>query len=120
MPKLYPVSLMFTQEDAPCEGAGVFLNSQDGNMWPVGGSTDKDGVVVLKTQGQYPGVAPGKYKITVSKTESEGEKSFDVIAPDYGSSTKSPFDIEVVAGKNNFEPFELGKKVRVLRPNPTL
>ena len=120
MPKLYPVSLTFLLDGAPCEGVAVFLSSQDGNPWPVGGATNKDGVVSLSTQGQYPGVAPGKYKIAVSKSESEGNKLFDVINPDYGSSNKTPFVIEVVAGKNSFDPFDLGKKVRVPQPVDTV
>jgi len=132
LPDLYPVTLKFVQEGAPCADASIILVPQDGNRWTTGGITDANGVAVFRTHGQYPGVPAGKYKVTASKVESEligpppkdsmmappqKVKSYYLIDPEYSDSGKSPLLIEVVAGKNNFEPLDLGKKVRVLQ-NP--
>jgi len=114
-PKLYPVSITFVLDGVPSGGIAVFLNSQT-SPWPVAGSTDQDGVATFNTQGRFPGVPAGRYKVTVAKTEQEGETVFDVINPDYGSSEKTPFEIEVIAGRNQFEPLDLGRRVRIARP----
>ena len=115
MPTLYPVSLKFTQEGQPCAGAFVILVPQDDSKWSTGGLTDADGVALLKTQGKYPGIAAGKYKITAFKRETGSDgRSYNLINPDYVGAAKTTFTLEVTAGKNQFEPFDLGKPVREL------
>ena len=125
LPKLYPVSLKFIQDGAPCADASVVLIPEDGSKWPTGGATNADGVAVLRTYGKYPGAPVGKYKVMVSKQEVEplgttSEPSpspkvnvYHLINPEYSSIVNTPFKIEVVAGKNEFELFDLGKKVRI-------
>jgi prepilin-type N-terminal cleavage/methylation domain-containing protein/prepilin-type processing-associated H-X9-DG protein len=128
LPKLYPISLKFTQEGEPLTEAAVVLLPQDGNKWSSGGATDAKGVATLGTHGKFAGVPVGKYKLLVQKQEvvPKGAKApdplgaygpvdvYDLVNPDYFILDKTPLAIEVVPGKNKFEPFELGKKVRTL------
>jgi len=130
-PKLYPVALTFVQEGEPLEGAAVILVPQSDSKWASGGFTDAKGIAVLKTHGKFAGVPAGAYKVRVQKQET-GEvptsidstglttygtaSSYDVVHPDYFLPDKTPLAIEVVEGKNNFEPFDLGKKARTIVP----
>jgi hypothetical protein len=134
LPKLYPIALNFVQEGEPCVGVSIVLVPQDGNRWIVGGVTDVKGVATFYTHGKYPGVPAGKYKITAMKikreqiepspkdmspkemlnTSPQTVKFYHLINPDYSSQEKSPLVIEVIAGKNNFDSFDLGKKVHIL------
>ena len=114
MPTLYPITLKFTQEGQPCAGALVILIPQDTNKWTTGGITDAAGGTVLKTHGKYLGVPAGKFKITVSKQETDADgTAYNLINPDYGDISKTTLNLEVVAGKNQFEPFDIGKVVRL-------
>ena len=129
LPKLHPVSLKFIQEGEPVEGAAVVLVPQSDSKWASGGVTDAKGVAVLRTHGKFIGVPAGTYKVRVQKQETEAaptttdstglttygiSKAYDVVNPDYFHPDKTPLAIEVVNGKNNFEPFDLGKKARTL------
>ena len=125
MPPLHPATLVFTQEGEPIAGASVQLVSETDSRWPIGGSTDTAGTIALKTYGKYPGVPEGKYKVVVSKVEREQigpapqsmyevqkENVFDLIDANYSIPEKTPLTIEVKPGKNSYEPFDLGKKIR--------
>jgi len=127
-PKLYPVSLKFIQEGEPCADTLVFLFPQEKSKWSSGGVTNSDGVAVLRTHGKFVGVPAGKYKLTVQKYEtvSKGSQNselgapikievYDIIDANYRDPDKTPLEIEVVSGKNKFEPFDLGKKIRIRR-----
>jgi len=131
LPKLYPVSLKFVQEGAPCAEALVSLTPESDGQWAVGGITDSGGNVALQTHGRYSGVPAGKYKITVIKTETEligpppkdmGETqastTYNLIDPVLSVVSTTTLALEVVDGKNSFPPFDLGKKVHepVLSP----
>jgi uncharacterized protein (DUF779 family) len=126
LPKLYPVSLQFTQDGVPCGGASAHLVPQDEMLWAIGGSTDVTGTVVFKTHGKFAGVPAGKYKITVSKIEREEVGStpksmyesqeivlYDLIDQVYSYPKMTPLEIEVVPGKKLSESFDLGKQIRV-------
>ena len=124
MPKLYRVTLRFHQEGAPLDEAAIRLIPQFDCPWVVGGSTNAKGEVQLKTHGNYDGVPAGKYKITVNKFVSEGElpkmgeytppmKHFNFVETQYTLPNETPLEIEIVSGKNKFEPFDLGKAVRL-------
>lgn len=133
MPELYPVKLTFTQEGKPLVGASVLLvpESEELRRWGCGGLTDASGVIHLRTYGKYDGIAVGKYKITVSLIYSDAEEELKKHAsdsPEYRAlSTKNPpnqyipkkyvdkkttpFEIEVVAGKNA-KTFDIPEKVK--------
>lgn len=126
MPKLLPVTLSFTQEGSPCEGASVRLISEEtgGGKWSVGGATDAKGEVSLKTYGKFPGVPEGKYKIVVSKVERErlgtesdsmydsrGEISYNLIDEAYGDANATDLRIEITKD-GKYDPIELGPKIR--------
>ena len=124
MPPLYKVTLQFHQEGTPLGEASIRLIPQFDSPWTVGGSTNTKGEVRLKTHGKYDGVPAGKYKICVNKFVSEGElpqigvytppmKHFNFVEPQYTQSKETPLEIEVVKGKNKFQPFDLGKAVRL-------
>lgn len=124
MPKLQKVQLTFVQEGAPLDKASIKLVSEDASMqWTVGGSTDASGSVVLRTHGEYVGVPAGKYKVCVTKFENEGElptmanpnttiQTFNCVDAQYATPKGTSLRIDIVAGKNSFEPFNLGKPIR--------
>jgi len=70
MPKLYPATITVTQDGQPLEGAEIVVISTDPSMnWSSGGITDQNGIVKLRTMGQYDGAPLGKYKVGVRKVE---------------------------------------------------
>ena len=125
LPKRYPVTLTFTQEGEPCVEAIVTLFPESDSPWGTGGITDANGSVKVQTHGKFPGAPAGKYKVTVSKTESgpvgpapvdmfttQVTQTFNLVDPDYANSATTTLTVEVEAGKKAYPPFELGKKVR--------
>ena len=130
MPKLTKVSLTFTQEGKPLQGATVSLFSVDPDFkWAVGGSTDNNGVVVLKTHGSYTGAPEGQYKICVRKYVREGElqtmanpgapppMDYNFVDAQYANHNDTPLSIEIKSG-NKYEPFDLGPAVKELLKAP--
>ncbi|MCL2117067.1 MAG: hypothetical protein FWH27_01440 [Planctomycetaceae bacterium] len=70
MPKLYPATVTVMQDGRPLEGAEIVLiNTDPAVNWSAGGMTDKNGVVKLRTMGQYEGAPLGRYKVGVRKVE---------------------------------------------------
>ena len=70
MPKLYPATVTVMQDGRPLEGAEIVLiNTDPAVNWSAGGVTDKNGIVKLRTMGQYEGAPLGKYKVGVRKVE---------------------------------------------------
>ena len=124
MPKLSKVSLTFMQEGKPLSEATVTLFTEDPSFqWAVGGTTDHNGVVVLKTHGTYTGAPEGRYKIGVRKFLREGElqtmanpgapppKDYNLVAPQYGHQNETPLSIEIKPG-GKYEPYDLGPAVK--------
>lgn len=131
-PEVAECSIKILQEGAPLEGAQVNLVAQDPALmrWGCGGITNADGVVELRTNG-YPGAPVGSFKVVVMKTETIGgaqtpeetqrqmegenfgaEETFDLIAPQYRDQTQTPLTLEVKAGKNEMQEFDVGAPVR--------
>ena len=82
MPKLYPASILITQEGQPLEGASVILVCVDESIrWLVSGQTNRDGVARLVTHGQFSGAPAGKFKVCVTKHYHEdiGRKPKDIL-----------------------------------------
>ena len=130
MPKLSKVSLTFTQEGKPLSEATVTLFPEATSFqWAVGGTTDHNGVVVLKTHGTYTGAPEGNYKIGVRKFFREGElqtlanpgapppKDYNLVAPQYGHQNETPLSIEIKPG-SKYEPYDLGPAVKELLKAP--
>ena len=74
-PKLLPVSGVVTLDGQPVAGAGVmFLPADKGPA--TGGTTDATGKFELSTTNRR-GIAPGRYRVTVTKREVSGRGMFD-------------------------------------------
>ncbi|GHT11815.1 hypothetical protein FACS1894170_05860 [Planctomycetales bacterium] len=103
MPPLYPTTIVITQDGTPLAGATVVAVSEDfaSTPYPSGGTTDKSGEVVLKTNGKFSGIPAGKYIITVSKIGSDIE-----IASDAGS-TLDAEEYEKLVAKRDANSFYL-------------
>jgi hypothetical protein len=70
IPQRYPVNVTITQDGKPLTDAQVILiNIDPASNWSGGGNTDKNGVVRLRTLGQFDGIPEGTYKVIVSKIE---------------------------------------------------
>ncbi|MCL2117377.1 MAG: hypothetical protein FWH27_03010 [Planctomycetaceae bacterium] len=134
LPKLYPATLTFTQEDQPLAEAQVVLVPQDKALakWVVGGITDAKGVLRVKTHGKFSGAPLGKYKMTVSKTEIDQEETVrrgnvdanitrfvDLVDAKFQTVELSPLEIEITTGKNA-SVFDLGQPVRTPVPLPSI
>lgn len=86
MPKLCPTEVTVSSDSGPVADAIVSLIPADGTRakWGSGGKTNSNGVAKIKTHGQFDGVPVGKYKITVKKTETQGDTP-----PPMGTDAKS-------------------------------
>ena len=120
LPRLFPCTLTFTQENMPLEGASIVLRSD--SKWAVAGKTNEKGEVKLATNGFYNGVPEGTYKITVRKivvvmNEATGDvaKQTDVIPDQFKSEATTPLEIEIGVGDNN-KTFDLGKATSINVP----
>jgi len=124
MPKLTKVSLTFTQEGKPLAGATVSLFSDDPTFkWAVGGTTDNNGIVVLKTHGIYTGAPEGTYMICVNKYVSEGEpptidnpnvpppRNYNLVESHYSNRRETTLSMEIKSG-SKYEPFDVGPAVK--------
>jgi len=132
MPALHKTTLTFTQDGVPLADATITLNPMDAanNQWPAGGTTDSKGVLKVKTMSKFDGAPAGKFKITVSKTETEGTltsvessdapgarpaagnvKMFNLIEKEYRFSNTTALELEVKPGKNE-KTFAVGKAIR--------
>lgn len=138
MPELHPIELEFTQSGKPLEGAAVQLIPLDlANKWVSGGGTDARGAATPLTHGTYTGVPAGKYKICVTKTETEGKlgevdmsnpgqssastlKTFSLVDEKYRLPQTTPLEIEVTGSNDLWKPFELGEPVRTVQAPPPM
>ncbi|MDR1493714.1 MAG: carboxypeptidase-like regulatory domain-containing protein [Planctomycetaceae bacterium] len=78
IPTLYPAEITIIQDGKPLADASVvIINLTPSVNWSGGGNTNKNGVLKLKTMGQYHGVPLGKYKVSVQKIEYPG----DIVLP---------------------------------------
>jgi len=132
--------ITITQEGSPLAGASVSLIPADGAKdWLFGATTDTSGNAKIFTYGTAEGAPRGKYKVVVTKTESESSKftmpdesdtvalaqyyrnienerlnSYTLIEPVYTNADTTPLELEIT-GKTT-ETFDVGKKVRNLIP----
>ena len=140
MPALHKTKLTFTQGGAPLADAKItlFADNAANTQWTSGGVTDSNGVIQLKTLGKYDGVPEGTYKVTVSKTETEGTaeevvvsddvskkpaassgggaKSYYLVDSKHRSAATTELVLEVKSGTANDKAFDLGPAFRELIP----
>jgi hypothetical protein len=138
LPKLNLCKITITQEGLPLEGASVMLRLIGGTQqWYPSGQTDASGNIDFYTNGRYKGVPAGKYKIVVTKFETEPSKlpsappedapkygkwleqsqqeiraNFQLIEQTFTKAETSTLEIEVTDGKEAVGTFDVGKKVR--------
>ena len=68
LPELYPCKISVIQDGQPLEGATVILADATSQLrFSVGGVTNAQGVVEVKTDGKFQGAPQGKYKVLISK-----------------------------------------------------
>ena len=129
LPTLHRVTLTITQEGTPLAEADVVLTSTMPQTYSLAsGTTDANGVVLLRTYG-FDGVPAGRYTITVSKVAIEGGTEqqdgpatiiiggqiYQYVAADYLDVGTSPLSIEV-AGRME-QAFDIGAAVRQFMAN---
>ena len=145
MPKLHPCTITITQEGKPLEMALVSLVAEDEDLsqWATGGFTDQDGKCVPHVRGKFRGVPAGKFKVMVSKTETEESKmgnappeelsasekekwwdrryaekikSFQRVAEKYMMPATTDLEIEVLP-KTNVFTFDVGAPTNIVVPD---
>ena len=132
MPALHATALTFTQGNTPLADASVTLSPDDASLsqWSIGGVTNNRGVVTIQTNG-FNGAPAGTFRITVNKTETEGEaaprtepvdndapfvetsniRSFQVVAAEHRSLATTQLTVEITPGRNA-QTIDLGPAVR--------
>ena len=138
MPKLTPVTITVIQDGQGLEDASIALLPVDAaNRFFAGARCDAKGIGVLRTHGKYPGVAPGKYKVVITKRYTDPSKipsvdpekdpagyskamedaakevlnSYDLIDPKFAAAKTTPEEIEVAGAKID-KTIDVGKAVK--------
>ena len=94
-PARAPASGVVKYNGKPVEGAMVILYATEKGGRGATGKTDADGKFVLGTFEGGDGAIPGKYKVTVRKTEvDDSGGSVDVDDPNYDGTTEDTGDSE--------------------------
>ncbi|MDR1493851.1 MAG: carboxypeptidase-like regulatory domain-containing protein [Planctomycetaceae bacterium] len=126
LPPLKPCKITVNQDGKPLEGAVVTLVSKDASTKYArsSGVTDASGTADMKTYG-YFGAPEGNYKMTVTKTGSEGGKEtadasgvvstrggkdYSYVEKKYADIKSTPLEIEI-HGKENSQMVDVGKAV---------
>ena len=133
--------ITITQDSAPLEGASVSLIPTDGAKdWLFGATTDASGNAKIFTYGREAGAPKGKYKVVVTKTETDPSKytmpdetdsaamerysqnvmneklnSYSLIESVYTSASTTTLELEIT-GKTT-QTYDVGKKVKDLLPH---
>ncbi|MFA8017842.1 hypothetical protein [Bremerella cremea] len=106
---------------SPVEGAMVTLRSADRGLPSAFGRTDADGKFQLATSTAKSGVAPGEYRVVITKFEttaadipSEDDPNYaggmnsqsqavSVLPKKYADAAPSPFKVTISEGDNTFD-----------------
>jgi len=138
MPKLVPAKIQVTQDGAPLAGAAVLLIDSAGNrQWEAGGMSDASGTIELYTNGRYKGAPAGKYKVVVTKTEtdpsqagpdpgiddpkygeymaklaSERLATYTLVDRKFADEKNTPLEVEIKKG-GEVHKFDVGEKVKI-------
>jgi hypothetical protein len=137
-PVTVPCVITMTQEGVPLEGAMVSLIPTDGAQdWLFSAITDASGNARIFTYGREAGAPKGKYKIIVTKTETNPSRftmpdesdtdamaryhqnvgherlnSYTLVESVYTDPNTTPLELEITG--RTAETFDVGKKVRIL------
>jgi hypothetical protein len=136
-PQTYPCVITITQEGELLSKATVkLIPADDAKDWMTSAMTDESGRARMFTYGRFEGAPKGKFKVVVSKTETDPSKftppadendeaamalynrnvmteklrDYTVIETIYGNPDTTPLDMEV-KGRTT-QTFDVGKKVR--------
>lgn len=115
--KAYPVSGQVTVKGKPAEGVQVSFFGTDEVLksatapFPKG-VTDSDGNFKLTSYDSDDGAPAGNYVVTfvwpaVVADDPEVQDQVDRFRGRYASADKSTYQVEILAGANQLEPFEL-------------
>ena len=133
-----PVTIQLTQDGAPLAGATVLLIDTTGSReWSPGGLTDDKGTIDLYTNGRYKGAPEGKYKVVVTKTETDPSKlgpapstsdpgyseylgklasekrdTYTLIDKQFTDAKSTPLEVEIKKG-GPVQKFDVGAKVKI-------
>lgn len=132
-PRLVPVHGKLTLNGTPLEGATVTFAPAPTNpvITPGGASSGPAGAFIAKS-GDQEGLAPGKYKVVVTKAALKGGAkvpdefkddpmmavtsglTIESLPPEYGNADTSPFNLEVpdAGGTFDFDVKQVGKKTK--------
>ena len=110
LPKLYPCTVkIIDKTGAPVDNASVVATSPD-SKWASIGLTDSTGVAVLKTNGIYPGVPLGTFKVIVTKYDVKevNDEPIETLLFDESFANESTTPLQLKAeAKSNDATFEV-------------
>lgn len=138
LPNLVPASIQLTQDGAPLAGATVSLIDPAGSQqFYPGGLSDESGTIELYTNGRYKGAPEGKYKVVVTKTETDPSKlgpapslddpkygeymektareerdTYTLIDKKYSDAKGTPLEVEIKKG-GEVQKLDVGAKVKI-------
>ena len=113
MPKLNPCTITVNMEGKPVENVTIRLLSENQIHWGCSGITDSSGKAALVTDGKYKGIPAGKYKVLLSRIDTEHreykgfleeaklppKKQTVVIDLKYEDEDETPHEITIVDGQ---------------------
>jgi hypothetical protein len=122
-PKLYPVTLVLTQDGKPLAEATATLIPEDKSLkWGSGGFSDAEGKIELKTGNGFAGVPIGKFKVAVTKTITEGmaaspdeagdPKTYTLVEKIYTEPATTTLTLDVTAESKELT-LDVGKNVKI-------
>lgn len=140
-PDTVPCVVTVTQEGSPLAGAMVSLVPADGAKdWLFSATTSASGEAKIFTYGRAEGAPKGKYKVVVTKTETDASKytmpdesdsaamerymqntmneklnSYSLIETGFTDASTTTLELEIT-GKTA-QTFDVGKKVRTVLPS---
>lgn len=104
-PELNPTTLTFVCDGSPLADADIMLVPTGApSQWVVGGKTDADGKLVVRTHGEYLGAPEGEMAVTVRKERREdGEFAKNNPRPEGGDvGAKMAWDRKATAERSVF------------------
>ena len=113
MPTLNPCMITVNMEGKPIENVTVRLVSENQIHWGCSGITNSSGKAALVTDGKYKGIPAGKYKVLLSRIDTEHreykgfieeaklppKKQTVVINLKYEDEDETPYEITIVDGQ---------------------